>query len=626
MITVLASCGPLAIEPAEPPEEIEARADDARGAGDYGRAAELYDEAAEAYEEDAQRQRATLAAVRARVRAGEAEAARETLERLDREALDARGQRLHTLVRAELLLADGNAPAAEALLAHLDEPPEGEEAAYHRLRAEAAEMREAPLEAAEHWSGREAHLDDPEALEANREATWAALSRAPAEQLRAADPDAHPDATWAGWLRLAQLAQEHRLDPDRLEEAVAAWESAHPEHPAREAQAPELITRFRERVRQPEHIGVLLPLSGTFADAAEAVRDGILLAHYAADGDRPRITVHDTGDEPETAREALAEAREAGADAVLGPLTREAVRALAEAELDDETPILALNRLEGLDGEPPPRLYRFPLEPEAEARQAAEYALARGWREAVVLTPDGSWGDRIRDAFEAAYEDGDGIVLQSVRYDPDDADHSGALREVLNLRVSEERHRELTRTLGEQPEFTPRRRQDADAVFLAASPASGRLLRPQLDFHHAQDLPALATSHIYGGVPQPDDDRDLDGLYFLEAPWLLGAGTGVPEGLEHGRLAQALEPVMERHARLVALGIDAYRMLPYLAVLADHPEERLEGLTGQLRLREDGRVERDLVPARFRGGMPRLALETMEGTDEPETEQEGQRD
>ena len=69
-------------------------------------------------------------------------------------------------------------------------------------------------------------------------------------------------------------------------------------------------------------------------------------------------------------------------------------------------------------------------------------------------------------------------------------------------------------------EFEPRRRQDIDIVFMAAFPAGARQLMPQLAFHHGADLPVHATSHVWSGVPDPANDRDLDGVVFGDMPWL----------------------------------------------------------------------------------------------------------
>ena len=599
LLTGVYACAPTTpVEPADTPEETESRADSARAGDQAQEAAVLYDAAAAAYEEAADRSRVSVAAARQWLEADEEDAAITALARVQRQALDDEDRAEYDLLRAELLIVRGQHERAQRALAEFD-PPSDREADYWRLRAEAAAGVGAFLRAAEHRVALDELLERAPEREANRTALWDYLGRVPATELREAEPE---DNEFGGWVRLAQLARTHRLDPQRLEDAVEAWQADHPDHPAVERQAPELITRYRERIHRPTQIALLVPLSGDFAAAGRAIRDGALVAHYASEvSDRPTVQVYDTAGDAERAARAYRRAIADGAEMVIGPVTRDAVKSVIDAHDDNPEPLLTLNRVAdaGRDS-----LYQFALSPEDEARQAAHQARELGWETAIALAPDSDWGSRVLTAFEEAFTESGGILLQSDAYDPSEADFSSAIRETLNLRVSGRRHQELVRTLGQSLEYQPRRRQDVDGIFMAAFPEVGRLLRPQLEYHHAQDLPVLATSHVFTGTAQPEEDRDLGGLRFLDGPWLIDAALGVPDGLERERLEHQLGGVMERHARLVALGIDAYRILPYLELLEEHPEEQLDGLTGSLRLDEQRRVQRGLVMARFEGGRP----------------------
>merc|ERR1712000_3169 len=75
--------------------------------------------------------------------------------------------------------------------------------------------------------------------------------------------------------------------------------------------------------------------------------------------------------------------------------------------------------------------------------------------------------------------------------------------------------------LRESTEFEPRRREDADWVFLVALPQQGRMIKPALAFNFANDLPVYATSHVFSGVVNSLKDRDLNGVRFCDVPWLL---------------------------------------------------------------------------------------------------------
>ena len=66
--------------------------------------------------------------------------------------------------------------------------------------------------------------------------------------------------------------------------------------------------------------------------------------------------------------------------------------------------------------------------------------------------------------------------------------------EVLQVDVSTERAADLARTIGQAPEFIPRRRRDVDALVAFVDNVQARALKPALAFHFARDLPVYAVS------------------------------------------------------------------------------------------------------------------------------------
>jgi hypothetical protein len=57
---------------------------------------------------------------------------------------------------------------------------------------------------------------------------------------------------------------------------------------------------------------------------------------------------------------------------------------------------------------------------------------------------------------------------------------------------------------------------------------------------------------------------------------------------------------------LYALGIDAYRMIPYIGKLSLQDTAVYHGETGDLYMNKDGRIQRKLLWARFVNGAPAL--------------------
>jgi outer membrane PBP1 activator LpoA protein len=175
---------------------------------------------------------------------------------------------------------------------------------------------------------------------------------------------------------------------------------------------------------------------------------------------------------------------------------------------------------------------------------------------------------------------------------------------LLNIDDSNARYRSLTKVLKSNVKRESRRRQDLDFVFMAAFPRQARQLRPQLDFHQAQDLPVYSTSHIYSGIVDREADRDIDGIVFGDMPWVLDPAAS---GGALRRDVGALWPgSVSAFVRLYAFGADAYRLVAELGKLRAQQYAEFQGLTGSLSLSENNRINRRLLWARFKRGTPRI--------------------
>lgn len=466
------------------------------------------------------------------------------------------------------------------------------------LVALAHDRLDRPLEAARARITLAPHLDEAAVRERNRQAIWAGLLQVRQPRLATARTRVGDDFT--GWVELARLAKGFQIEPQQLQQAVASWQSRFDDHPATPV-AEELLLRDPNVVEQPAEVAVLLPLSGRYADAGAAVRDGLLAGWFEArrrgGAEKTRLTFHDTAaseDIPALARRAVEE----GAGMVVGPLRKQTVAALAEDP--PSVPVLALNSGEDRDGSE--RFHRFGLEPEAEAVEVADRLWRDGHSRVAMLRPRGDWGERMAEAFQQRWRGQGGALASAEFYDPEGSRLSLPVKRLLGVDTSEQRYRNLRADLGARLHFEPRHRQDIDAVFLAAFPEPARQIPPQLRFQGARELPVYATSHVYSGRPDPDMDGDLEGVRFADSPWALGPDTDRLFRLRRETAEHLPDSALAR--RLHGLGIDAWTLLPRLALLRAHPEERVDGATGTLRLAEDGRIRRDLWWARFEDGRP----------------------
>lgn len=317
-----------------------------------------------------------------------------------------------------------------------------------------------------------------------------------------------------------------------------------------------------------ETLAVLLPQSGHFAGAAQVVRDGIVAAQEAdPQGRRPQLRFYDSAAGSVTAlvQQAAAE----GANMAIGPLQKENVEKLARSS-SLPVRVLALNLAAGA-GNPPANLYQFSLSPEDEAASVAQEAWDRGHRTALMLYPEGNWGNRMSRAFLQEWKAVGGQVAASQEFDPTAADFAAT---VTNLSG---------------------RATGADFVFLVATAQLARQIWPQIRHKVGAELPVYSTSHISSGRFDPEGDRALVGLNFVEIPWLVTSASGdavSSKGL-YGKLP-----------RLYAMGVDAYRLGSRLDWMSTNSQAQVQGKTGALSMDSQRRIHRELTLARIESGGP----------------------
>ncbi len=572
--------------------------------GDYRAAAEGYARLAGAAA-GAERARLQLLAAQSWYLGGEDDMARHQLGQMQGPFTPETAMR-RQLLRASLSLIDQPEHSLNLLLtpaasvAQLGaEQGQAMYANFHRLRAEAFSRQGHHLESAREYLKREAYLTDDTARAANGLAIWEALSLLSdrvLQQLSLGPPD-----PFSGWMDVVRISRSYRQQPEQLAQALAAWRRDYPGHSADAGLIEEVNSRVGSLVKRPSQVALLLPLSGRFSAAGNAVLDGVMAAYYRhAERNATTLRVYDTGANPREVLDHYNQAVSDGAEFVIGPLDKEAVGLLATMP-ELPVPVLALNHAAAPMS---PLMVEFGLPPEEEAVQAAERAWYEGHHRAALVLPQGEWGARVGEAFQNRWEALGGEVVTRIDYDSRENDFGRSLKALLNLDDSEERKRRISRLFEGRVEFSPRRRQDVEFFFVAAFPQQARLLRPQLKFHHAGGLPVYATSHVFSGEVDRAKDRDMDGIAFGAMPWSLDAQT------PHQDLRRADKPVLLRHAgplqRLVAMGVDAYHLTPLLELLMQYPHERFQGETGNLGIDEQRRIQRDLLWARFDSGIPRL--------------------
>ncbi|MBC8007488.1 MAG: penicillin-binding protein activator [Prolixibacteraceae bacterium] len=318
------------------------------------------------------------------------------------------------------------------------------------------------------------------------------------------------------------------------------------------------------------HIAVILPLqSNSFGKHADSVRLGIMNAAGNGQPGSLRVKVYATSDDPQQILAAYQRATSLGARAVVGPLTRNGVTSLAQSGIVS-VPTLALNIPDG-EISLPRDFYVYGLQIEAETRQMAQFALRQGGTRAFVIVGDTSLGGRMAQAFSEEWKSLGAEVTGQFSYTTDSATLARLREHVANAK--------------------------ADIVFMSLDAARARFIRSYL----GASTPIYATSMVFTSSADALANYDLDGVRFLDMPWLLQPDH--PAVISYAR-ADTQRAGLDQE-RFYALGIDAYRLVQEL--LRPYEDmEPLDGVTGTITLNHAHQFLRTLVPAQFSQGSAKV--------------------
>ena len=562
-----------------------------------------HDAAADAYVRlaasavEIERERLTLLAIEQWLDAGEDSRARRGLSSVAAPTSGALLALWNTNVAA-LSLYRGDADAALEILEPMSRQSLSlrDRLRVEALRADAWIQKQDPARAVELMRQRETWLNGIHEIEKNRYRLWQGLLLSNPQVLREAAQLATDQET-RGWLTLGSLATTTGRQGVGWSNGIFRWRNSNPGHPAL-AVIGEAEAFDQELLEYPRQVALLLPLTGRSAAAGKAVQNGFLGAYFATAGaldDRQSVRIYDVNLEG-GASAAYQTAVSEGAEFVVGPLLKDNVTALAN-DILVPVPVLTLNYLPG-DTLAPPGLYQFALAPEDEAASAATRAHGDGYTRAVALVPNNDWGRRVLQSFATEFEGLGGTLLDYRSYTPDKQDFSNEIEILMGLAGSVQRYRRMRANIGGSLQFDPRRRQDAEFIFLAAAAGPARLLKSQLKFHYSGDLPAYSTSSV--NSLDGRSNSDLNGIMFADIPWLIDPQPWIrylpATYSEHW-------PEERQLGRLHAMGYDAYNLIASLYADRSGEMVELDGATGELFLDQQGRIHRRLAWAQFQRGV-----------------------
>ncbi|MGE3919731.1 MAG: penicillin-binding protein activator [Gammaproteobacteria bacterium] len=338
----------------------------------------------------------------------------------------------------------------------------------------------------------------------------------------------------------------------------------------------------------PKHIALMVPLSGPYASAGKAVRDGFLSAYYSVKPttDSPTIVrVYDTGS-GRSIRDLYQNAMAENADIIVGPLQKDEVNQLAK--LAPQVPVIALNYPKEAR-QLPQGFYEFGLSPINEAMQTADRVLRDGHHQAILIYPKNTWGTTIANAYVKTFQQQGGKVVGNIAYS-DNENFDATIRDYFQV-VPCPRNKHNCQA---------QRRQDFDAIFVVATPQKAQQIIPMLHFYYLGDIPTYSIASIYQGTPDQATYRDMDGVQFGDFPWIINNNPQLQTASQ--QLNRSTPDPFVNPIRLYALGIDAYALVNQLSQLATTPGANYNGATGTLYVNNQ-QVLRQLSWAKFRDGL-----------------------
>ncbi len=469
------------------------------------------------------------------------------------------------------------------------------------LRADAYEQQSDPLSALRELIISSQLEVDQSTRTHLHERIWRELTQLNPSLLESAIRDQRNGYHEQGWFELAQ-AMASRRDHTGQMEALEQWQVLWQGHPAA-LEPPQSLTGMQPSpslalqstpAQHGGRIGLLLPFSGQLSKAATNISEGFITAMQVqgAGFPQPHLLMLDSS-QITTPEQLFAVAQQQQLNLIIGPLDRNFVNAIAQQPFHP-VPVLALNQ-----ADPGPSMpYQLDLSSEQEAIEVAERAFRDGHRSVLVITPNATWGNRLERAFMRHFESLGGRVSDTLRADTS-SDLSGQISTLLGTDPGQQRSIALRIRQGERIDPTQRRRQDVDAILLAANPQDARQIQPMLAYHYAGDLPIYATSHLYDGQPDSTRDTDLNNIQFTDIPWRIREPSPTHQAMRSTRSG-----LYDDLGKLYALGADAYSVFPYLQQLATTPGSYIEGETGRLSLDQQNRIVRTLPWARFNNGLP----------------------
>lgn len=299
-----------------------------------------------------------------------------------------------------------------------------------------------------------------------------------------------------------------------------------------------------------KQIGLVLPLSGDYAEMSQAVKAGFSSAFYMFNEDAS-LSFYDSAQQSITDIIQLGE--KAGVTHWVGPMDWQQIAELNQQMRPGQT-MLALSE------NAPSDVPKLSLSTHVEARMMADHLYKIGHRHIAIVKGETQWHQQLVDAFAQRWTALGGEIKQ---------------QEVLGLHAERSLSNLLqyttTRKKSSYDIVRPTVRDDISALFLALNHDEATKVGPMMRYLYAGHIPVYATSAIIASHTSYADITDLEGMTFFDWPWMHA------QTKEQSLPLKALRSELEKnhdnfaeYARFYALGVDAF-LLSYFDGIEQSP-------------------------------------------------------
>jgi ABC-type branched-subunit amino acid transport system substrate-binding protein len=267
---------------------------------------------------------------------------------------------------------------------------------------------------------------------------------------------------------------------------------------------------------QDVYIGVLLPLTGKYARFGQETLNGIRMATSASNQSNIHLLIEDTGKGEDAAIEGYKNLTQHDVGWVIGPLLSRHTEALLPY-LKSNIPVISLSKNNTL-AQASAALFIHNVAKNTQAAFMARYGFEQGIRRMAVIS--GSHKSQINEAqaFDIAFTDLGGEVVDHVVLDNQGIDYRNKLRE---LRKHSDDEMLLEELITDLVLFSPETQLEIhippgiDGLYLATNGKQVSELSGQLAYVDIRNIPTLGSNRWMDGHLLDDRGRNLSSGRFI---------------------------------------------------------------------------------------------------------------